>query len=175
MWIKTERRRLNRNSSIRHLKIVFLFTLIKTSMDIMVEWLTHIKWCQNVSLKSCFFFLVQGLRKCWLLQQNGQKHCTPSQKPFCPFWGPKIKCLNIYNFQFSCWQVFINLKEDICKFSKTKLILKVPAFFWKGKLCRTCAKHTLRNMMIFWSWTHKNKPDRQQYVLVQLYIFENGY
>ena len=48
----------------------------------------------------------------------------PSQKPFCPFWGSKIKCLNIFIFEFSSWRVLIEVNKRYVQIFKVHVVFK---------------------------------------------------
>ena len=79
--------------------------------------------------------------------------CT-DQKPFWPFLGIKknIKQLWISNFLLGDYSLMY--KKGFGNFF---FIFKVPAIFWKWKLCRVC-----ENLPIFFIWPPKNIPDQQK-------------
>ena len=89
--------------------------------------------------------LEQGLRKCWLLPKNGPKHfftrfwslqkqtflffLVQSKKTLCPFWGHKMKYLQI---------LILNFSFDECSFKYIYIFLR-SLWFLKMKTFRAFA------------------------------------
>ena len=87
-------------------------------------------------------------------------------------FGSLIKNVQKKFFQnLSFWRLFLEVKVRycICKFLfKEKIfIFRGPFDFLKIKICRKRAA----KLPIFWNWTYKSIPDRQQTVVP---VFENA-
>ena len=85
---------------------------------------------------------------------------------FDHFWEflKNIKQFLISNFLLGDCSLIVHIRNDSANFKKI-FIFKVPAIFWKWKLCRAW-----RNLPIYLDWLHKMMPDQQKRVVFQKFL-----